>query len=99
MNAMSSVRKYTVGDIKRINSAIYKEFYERKGKGSTEKYNTNAKRHELDGKIARILNEDYRPKIPYCAEDVRLYKKCRMAEYEDRTGKCAWGYRDTCAQR
>ena len=57
---------------------------------------TKKGRKALCEKIARMINAVGSFKVPITAEHVHMYKKCRADEYTERTGKCSWGYANTC---
>jgi hypothetical protein len=50
-------------------------------------------KQELNERIAKISNLILGSNT-IKAEHVHLYKICRAEEYTDRTGKCAWGFKD-----
>jgi len=47
----------------------------------------------INRRVADIANEKLGSNL-MTKNDVRLYKRCFAAEYTDRTGRCAWGFKE-----
>lgn len=86
MNSQST-KTFTEFQVNAIKYAILLELNDRKKKGFTLKINSNGKRERLK-RIAKIANDEYSVKV--AIEDIKLFKLCRIEEYEKRTGKCTW---------
>ena len=80
MNARGT-KKYTKYHLGAIRAAIRTEFITRDKTG----------KQKLNREIAKIANETL-GSTDITAHDVWIYKKCVADEYQDRTGKCAWGF-------
>ena len=90
MNSMGK-REYNLNQVTAINSAIYKE-----AKTRTEKirsYTTEGKKY-INQRAAKIANEII-GKNEVNEHDIKLFKKCKLDEYSDRTGKCIWGFKES----
>jgi len=77
-----------------IRNAIREELELRKSQGIKINGKSPDGRYEIDKRVAELVNTKVPQKYHISAEDVRLYKKCFIDEYQDRTGKCAWGFKD-----
>lgn len=86
-------RIYNKYQVSAIQNAIYKEYTYRKLKSIKIETRTKEGRDLLNKEIANIANSILggNQLKPY---DIWVFKKCRELEYQDRTGKCAWGYKE-----
>ncbi|AIY85205.1 hypothetical protein U729_3100 (plasmid) [Clostridium baratii str. Sullivan] len=92
MNSMSK-RNFSYLQVSAIANAIKEEYYDRKKLGIIIKTKTKEGREELNKRAADIANRKLNIKN-ITKDDVRLYKKCLAEEYTNRTGKCAWGFKE-----
>lgn len=88
-----SLKTFTYIQVSAIAESIKKEYYNRKEKGVEINTKTKEGKTELNKRIAAIANNKLGTDN-ISAEDIKLYKKCFADEYTDRTGKCAWGFKD-----
>ena len=91
MNGMGS-RTYTIYEASAILYGICREYAERKSKGIKINTRTKAGKKALNKRIAEIVKAEHGYNINH--EDVLLFKHCRANEYQDRTGRCAWGFKN-----
>ncbi|MDF2675309.1 MAG: hypothetical protein K0R09_3581 [Clostridiales bacterium] len=98
MNGTCRDRQFTGLEIAMIESSRVPELKERK------KLNIIVNGKSPEGKLlinqrtANMVNSILRPKVPLRAEHIKIYKRCWADEYTDRTGKCAWGFKEICAR-
>lgn len=90
MNARGT-KKYTKYHLGAIRAAIRIEFITRDKTDIFFNARSKACKQKLNREIAKIANETL-GSIDITAHDVWIYKKCVADEYQDRTGKCAWGF-------
>ena len=90
MNAFGK-KEYTTYHVCAIESAIRIEAEIRKLDPNYKKIRTKEGRRKINFAAAKICTKNG---FVTTAHDVWLYKRCRAREYEDRTGKCAWGFKD-----
>jgi hypothetical protein len=93
MNARGS-RNYSYYEVANIKGAMRDEHYDRKANGPKIDGKTRAGRALINQRVAQIANERMMRK-DIAPADVLLYKQCLRDEYQDRTGKCAFGFPDT----
>ena len=98
MNGMSK-KQYVYSQVSAIANAITDEFYDRKAKGLIINGRTKRGKEEISTRVAAIANKKLikkglLDKANIDSYDVWLYKKCYAEEYTNRTGKCAWGYKE-----
>ena len=93
MNARGS-RNYNYYEVSNIKAAMHDEHYDRKANGPKIDGKTKAGRKLINQRVAQIANERMMRK-DITSTDVLLYKQCLRDEYQDRTGKCAFGFADT----
>lgn len=98
MNGMSK-KQYVYSQVSAIANAITDEFYDRKAIGLIINGRTENGKKEIRTRVAAIANKKLIKKglldeANINSYDVWLYKKCYAEEYTDRTGKCAWGYKE-----
>lgn len=86
-------RVYRLLEIKIIRESIRTELIIRTRLKLKIRSRTNTGKHEINKRICKIVNESFE-NIKITPEDVELYKRCRIKELEQRTGKCAWGFPD-----
>ena len=94
MNSRSQ-KVFSIHEVCAIANSISNEFYDRKKKGIVINGKTEAGKKELNQRIATMANARlgvFNDSIR--ADDVRLYKRSFAAEYTDRTGRCAWGFKE-----
>lgn len=92
MNSMGS-KQFTYVQVSNIAAAIRLEHHDRKLSGLKIKTKTEAGKRELNKRVAQIVNKRLGTDA-ITPDDVRLYKKCWAEEYTNRTGKCAWGFKE-----
>lgn len=92
MNTRSK-KKITMFQLNQIINAIRTELEEREVEGLKINTRTKVGRTILNERTADIANRML-GKDKVTAHEVWLYKVCRAEEYQDRTGKCAWGLKD-----
>jgi len=98
MNGMST-KQFVYEQVSAIANAIRTEFYDRKAIGLTINTKSEEGKAQLSARIAEIANKTLIKKkkddlADVTQHDVWLYKKCCAEEYTDRTGKCAWGFKE-----
>lgn len=91
MNARSK-RKFTRYEGCAIRDSIKIESNERDTRPIGLNTKTKLGRAVISQRTADICKRDYN--VSVTAKDVKLYKNCFADEYSDRTGKCAWGFRN-----
>jgi hypothetical protein len=84
-------REFCATEVGIIRKAIRTEFSRRRRDHRTIAAKTKIGRAEINRRVADIANFALGI-VELSPEDIQLYKKCRLLEYADRTGKCAWGY-------
>lgn len=92
MNALSR-KQFTYAQVSNIVSAINEEYCSRKNDNIKINGKTKAGKLEISKRRAKIVNERLGADI-ITPEDIKLYKKCVADEYTERTGKCAYGYKE-----
>lgn len=92
MNSMS-IKQFSYVQVSSIANAIKAEYYDRKSIGLKIKVKTKTGKAELNKRIADIVNKRLAIKS-ITPDDIKLYKKCFAEEYTNRTGKCAWGFKE-----
>lgn len=92
MNAMST-KQFSYVHVSCIANSIKVEYYDRKLKGLEIKVKTKAGKTELNKRVADIVNKRLGIKN-ITPDDIKLYKNCFAEEYANRTGKCAWGFKE-----
>ena len=92
MNSQSQ-KVFSIHEVCAIANSIRDEFDDRKAKGLVINGKTEAGKITLNQRIADIANARLGTKS-IRADDVRLYKRSFAAEYTDRTGRCAWGFKE-----
>lgn len=91
MNARSN-KQYTKYHIGAIRAAVRTEFITRDKTDIFFNARSKSGKQKLNRKIAKIANEIL-GSTDITEHDVWIYKKCVADEYQDRTGKCAWGFK------
>ncbi|WP_315069341.1 hypothetical protein [uncultured Clostridium sp.] len=92
MNSMEE-KQFSYEEVSAIANSIKEEFYDRKYQGLVIKTRTKDGKNKLNQRVAAIANK----KLNNCtitAHDVWRYKRCFAEEYTNRTGKCAWGFKE-----
>lgn len=97
MNALGD-RKFTPFEIATIEAHKVPEYEDRKNKNIQINGKTEEGKKQINKRLAAMVNEVIKPKIPITAEDIRRYKRCWADEYTNRTGKCAWGFKEVRAK-
>lgn len=87
MSALGN-RNYLEFDAAIIRNAIAYEYLDRKKIG----LNLNKDKKKINNRIIKLIFEKY--DIRYSLNDIILFKKCRLLEYEYRTGKCPFGFKE-----
>lgn len=90
MNARGN-KQYTKYQLGAIRAAVRTEFITRDKTDIFFNARSKVGKQKLNRKIANIANE-LLGTADITAHDVWIYKKCLADEYQDRTGKCAWGF-------
>lgn len=86
-------RQYTKYELTAIAYSISLEYYDRKEKGLIINTRTKLGKKEINERIVKFANSRLNSNN-IKVSDVELYKKCRAIEYEDRTGRCMWGFKE-----
>ena len=89
MNARGN-KQYTKYQVGAIGTAVRTEFITRDKSDIFFNARSKVGKEKLNKKIAEIANNTLGSN-QITAHDVWIYKKCVADEYQDRTGKCAWG--------
>ena len=87
-------KQYTKLHASLIASAISKEYKDRRKCGEIINTKTKLGREQLNIKIAEIVNNSTLTPNFVTPKDVWIYKKANALEYQDRTGKCMWGFKE-----
>ena len=91
-------REYTYAQVSAIQECIRAEYEGRKNAPLYINTKTKEGRKTLNKRIASLVNEKLNSfDITY--EDVHLYKKCKAEEYQHRTGRCAYGFKELRERR
>ncbi|MDU2292257.1 MAG: hypothetical protein E7D69_19805 [Clostridium celatum] len=91
MNARGN-KEYTKYHLGAIRAAVRTEFITRDKYDIFFNARSKVGKEKLNKKIAEIANNTLGSN-QITAHDVWIYKKCVADEYQDRTGKCAWGFK------
>lgn len=93
---MSSLcdRQFSGMEIAIIESAKTQEYLERKKEPLDINIKTNVGKTIINKRIAFKVNSTMKPKNKITVEHIKLYKHCIADEYTERTGKCAYGYKN-----
>jgi hypothetical protein len=91
MNARGC-RKFTRYEGSVIRDCIKKEYKQKNTRPLGLNPKTKKGRDIINNRVVHIAKTEY--DVMITAKDVWLYKKCFADEYSDRTGKCAWGFRE-----
>lgn len=83
-------RKYTKFEVSAIRTSINKEFIERKKDSIKLNPRTKKNKKIINERVSKIVKRDFGFNTSAC--DIKLFKKCLVEEYQNRTGKCAWRY-------
>lgn len=97
MNVLSN-KEFSYEEVKAIATAIYREKVDRKAKEIVINTRTPKGKDMLNQRIARFANKLLKGNS-IKSDHVHLYRICRMEEFTDRTGKCAWGFKNVRRQR
>lgn len=89
-----SDRKFTAFEVGIIESCKQLEPINRKEKNITIDVKTESGRNEINKRVAAMVNEKIKPQILIEPKHIKLYKRCFTDEYTNRTGKCAWGFKE-----
>lgn len=87
-------KEYSKFEASAIGQSIRTEFEERQ-KDETLKFKSvrsKIGKEKLNNRVAAIVKRDF--SINVTAQDVLIFKKARPEEYQNRTGRCAWGFKD-----
>lgn len=94
MNAMKKGRNYNLYEISIIRKSIRTESINRnfRSKLTGKKIDARTKigKMIINKQIADMANKIIKDRR-ISVEDVELYKRCKLFEYENRTGQCSWG--------
>lgn len=85
-------KEYTKYQVSAILIAIPIEREDREDKELKIKTRTKQGKEIINSRIADIANKNLNKKVT--SHDVWLCKVCRSDEYQDRTNRCAWGFKD-----
>lgn len=92
MNSASKDKKYSKYIVSAIRQSLVLELKDRKKKKIfIQSYSALGKK-EINERVAKICNEKY--KTHTTAKDVKLYKESLRAEFEYRTNKSRWGFKN-----
>lgn len=96
MNSRCTNRLFTPFEVQMIESVIVREKELRDRRGIVINSRTKAGKLLLNQRIADMVNKamNFKPGEQMKPEHIRLYRQCWADEYTDRTGKCAWGFKD-----
>lgn len=96
MEYMNSIghKEYNYLQVSKISNSIKKEYHDRKIKGIKINGKSKEGKLKINERIADMVNNNIPSKYHVSPDDVRLYKKSFALEYQDRTGRCAWGFKD-----
>jgi hypothetical protein len=92
MNGLCTDRTFTGNEVALIENLIRVELADRKAEGLIIKSKTNEGKYLINSRIAAKINEFMKPKQPITYHHIKLYKRCWVDEYCERSGKCAWGF-------
>ena len=92
MNARGK-KQYNKYQLSAISTAIKLEPLEREEQGLCIKSRTKKGKELLNERAAEIANRRLTKNDLVTGYDVWLFKVCNAQEYQDRTGKCAWGFK------
>lgn len=81
-------KKYSIDHVRAIRKAIIQEREDRYSKKVYIRLNKMG-RKEINRRAAQIVNKEF---SDINSDDIELFKRCTRNEFEDRTGKCAWGF-------
>lgn len=87
-------KQYTKYQVSAISTAIPIEAKEREEEFI--KFNTRTRKGKelLNRRVADIANRNLDVNSRVTPHDVWVFKRCRLEEYQARTGKCAWGLKE-----
>lgn len=92
MNGLCTDRTFSANEVAIIEQTVRYESLERSARGIRLQTKTREGKELLNNKIAAMINSYLKPRIPLTGPHISLYKKCRLEEYTERTGKCPWGF-------
>jgi hypothetical protein len=95
MSGICRDRTFKGNEVALIEIQIHAEKKDRDAKGIEISTRTMKGRDLLCKMIATKINAETKFKVPITASHIHLYRQCRADEYTERTGKCAWGYKNT----
>ena len=87
-------KQYTKYQVSAISIAIPTEAKEREEEFIEFSARTPKGRELLNRRVADIANRNLDSNSKVTPHDVWLFKRCRLEEYQYRTGKCAWGLKE-----
>lgn len=92
MNGMSK-KQFTLEEGKAIQKAIPYEHADRNMKSLDINSKSKNGREEINQRTALIANTILKADT-IKAEHIHLFKMCKWTEFSDRTGKCAYGFKE-----
>jgi hypothetical protein len=95
MNGLCRDRAFTGNEVAFIEIQIKAEKENREALGIDIETKSRQGRENLCKRIADRINAETQFKFPITAKHIHLYRQCRADEYTNRTGKCAWGFKNT----
>jgi hypothetical protein len=95
MSGVCRDRTFTGNEVALIEIQIQAEKEDREARGIEIETKSRQGREFLCKRIADKINAETKFKVPITANHIHLYRQCRADEYTERTGKCAWGYKNT----
>jgi hypothetical protein len=95
MSGLCKDRTFTGNEVALIEIQIKAEKEDREAQGIEIPTHNRQGRELLCKRIAARINVETKFKVPITASHIHLYRQCRADEYTERTGKCAWGYKNT----
>jgi RNA-binding protein YhbY len=96
MNGICTNRTFTGNEIALIEIQIHAEKDEREVAEIKVDTRTKKGKQQLCKRIADKINAEGILNTPLEGDHIHLYRRCRIDEYTERTGKCAWGFKDIC---
>jgi len=87
-------KQYTKYQVSAISTAIQIEAKEREEEFIEFNTRTRKGKELLNRRVADIANRNLDGSSRVTPHDIWVFKRCRLEEYQARTGKCAWGLKE-----
>lgn len=94
MNGLCTDRTFTGNEVAIIENQLRVELADRKAEELIINSRTDKGKQIINMRIAARINAFMKPKHLISPHHIKLYKRCWVDEYCDRSGKCAWGFPD-----